>query len=142
VLFQGSGVILGLYILKSERRTVVMQLSEKEKDELYEEFKQKYEKECINNRRTLLADERIAFAKKWSEIMGLDIDEHRRPSCITGWNVVTGFVSRCMGARLQLATSGDEEFDEKAIELARKLSDLYFEYYVYNLSYRLRNYEI
>lgn len=113
-----------------------MQLSEKEKDELYEEFKQKYEKECINNRRTLLADEKIAFTKKWLEIMGRD-DRWQPTSSITGWNVITGYISKCMGARLHLRTSGDEEVDEKTIELAKKLSDLYFEYYVYNPNYYL-----
>ena len=116
-----------------------MQLSEKEKDELYEEFKQKYEKECTNCRKTLLADERNTFTKKWLEIMGRgDVGCHPSSS-ITGWNVITGYVSKCMGARLHSQTSGNEEVDEKAIELAKKLSDLYFEYYVYNPSYRLRH---
>ena len=59
---------------------------------------------------------------------GMDGDEKTIPSYFTGWAEITAFVSAAMTGKRGISRIKDPERQKQAIELAEKLSELYFEY--------------
>lgn len=105
-------------------------LTEKEKDELYEEFKRRMETESITKRRNVLSEVRDRHIKRWMAFRYGEAGENLRPDPVgyTGWNKITGLISKTLYVRDVWHVDEHPGMDKLAVEMAQELSDLYFKY--------------
>ena len=108
-------------------------LTEKEKDELYEEFKERMTREQIVKKRNVLSEVREKHIRRWMEREYGDAAEghYPPPASFTGWDKISGFVSKALYARNIWSIGRDKYYagmDKLAVEMAQELSDLYFKY--------------
>lgn len=125
-----------------------MMLSDKEKDELYGEFKQRFLEEIedsqfsedlfIGNRRyiekrnTFLSRIRINHGERYmKERFGNDGKKHRITPYFNGWSQISQLVAKAYNVPSVSSIRGTS-YESKALEFAQKLSDLYFEYAWFN----------
>ncbi len=81
------------------------------------------------NYKDFLDDIRAEHAKKYDELHFGDGLEHHVGSYFNGWAQVTAFVNATFGFGGVQRRIGKSPYGDKAKELAKKLSDLYFEYH-------------
>lgn len=105
-------------------------LTEKEKDELYEEFKERMTREPIVKRKTPLSDIRERHVKRWMKLhYGDDADKYPPPKIgLTDWNKITGLVAKALVSPSTYDIRKHPGMDKLAVEMAQELDDLYFKY--------------
>jgi hypothetical protein len=100
-----------------------------EEEELYKKFVERYERE--NQRTDVLAEERKAHNKRYNEERFRDGNEHHVGSYFNGWAQISTLIARCFGVKNIARVRGTRD-EERAKEMARKLSDIFFEYAYFN----------
>lgn len=105
-------------------------LTEKEKDELYEEFKERMTREQIVKKRNALSEVREKHIKRWMKREYGDAAEghYPPPAGFTGWDKISGFVAKTLYAQNIWRVGNHPGMEKLAVELAQELSDLYFKY--------------
>ena len=112
-------------------------LTEKEKDELYEEFKQRLTQEQIVKKRNVLSEVREKHIKRWMQLRYGENTEGLcpPPAGFTGWDKITGLVAKALYSQNIWRVDQHPGMEELAVQMAEELSDLYFKYVEKNWYY-------
>lgn len=104
-----------------------MNLTAIEKEALYQEFKERLNKET-QNRTNILKDIRLAHFKRYNQIRFGDDEEHHVGAYFNGWQQITGMVSRCFRVTNVSRVNYYENGDELAKRMASELSEVFLKY--------------
>lgn len=104
-----------------------MNLTELEKEALYQEFKDRL-KEETPTRTNLLKDVRLNHDRRYNEIRFGDNEEHHVGAYFNGWQQISMMVSRCFRVPSISRVNCYENGDKLAKNMAYELSEVFLKY--------------